>query len=313
MNKKVKLIILILIITLVSGCTKYMQDDDKKIIKYEKTGQNITSNILCKPTNPELIKIYEKNKDKMEVKLKDLPNCTTFKPSDIKYKGIWESVFVKPLAWSILKFGEIVKNYGVSVMMIGLLIRIALLPLSKKTLEQSKKMKEMQPEINKLEKKYKDKTDTESLMAKSQEMQVLYKKYGINPMSGCLTSLLQLPFFFAFLEAVNRVPAIFEEKLFTLQLGTTPLVGIKNGNYLYVLLIILIIISTYFSLRDSLKSASTGQTEQEKQTKYMVIFMLVFMTFASFSLPTAIALYWIVTSAFGAIQSTLLKQKEDQK
>ncbi len=313
MNKKVKLIILILIITLVSGCTKYMQDDDKKIIKYEKTGQNITSNILCKPTNPELIKIYEKNKDKMEVKLKDLPNCTTFKPSDIKYKGIWESVFVKPLAWSILKFGEIVKNYGVSVMMIGLLIRIALLPLSKKTLEQSKKMKEMQPEINKLEKKYKDKTDTESLMAKSQEMQVLYKKYGINPMSGCLTSLLQLPFFFAFLEAVNRVPAIFEEKLFTLQLGTTPLVGIKNGNYLYVLLIILIIISTYFSLRDSLKSASTGQNEQEKQTKYMVIFMLVFMTFASFSLPTAIALYWIVTSAFGAIQSTLLKQKEDQK
>ena len=75
---------------------------------------------------------------------------------------------------------------------------------------QTENMKKAQPEINRLEKKYANKTDNESLMAKSQETMMIYKKYNINPVSGCLTSFIQLPIFFAFLEAINRVPAIFE-------------------------------------------------------------------------------------------------------
>ncbi len=308
MKKKTKIMLLLVMFILISGCTKYLSDDNKKIIKYEKTGQNITSNILCKPTNKELIKIYEENSDKLAVKLDKLPACNNFKPNDLKYVGIWESVFVKPLAWTILTVGNFVKNYGISVMLIGLLIRIALMPLSKKTLEQSQKLKEMRPELDKIEKKYKDKNEREDILAKSQETSLIYKKHGINPMSGCLVSLLQLPLFFAFLEAINRVPAIFEEKLLTLQLGTNPLVGIKSGNYIYILLVLLIILSTYFSMRDTLKATSGGQSDQEKQSKYMVIFMLVFITFASFSLPSAIALYWITTNAFGAIQSIIMKR-----
>ena len=109
------------------------------------------------------------------------------------------------------------------------------MPIQIKTVRQSENMKKMQPEMARIEKKYKDKTDNESLMAKSQETMMLYKKYNINPLSSCLLAFIQLPIFFAFLEAINRVPAIFEESLLTLQLGTTPLVGIKGGNYIYLI------------------------------------------------------------------------------
>ena len=100
--------------------------------------------------------------------------------------------------------------------------------------------------------KYKGKTDQQSTMAKSQETMILYKKYGINPISGCMFAIIQIPLFFAFLEAINRVPAIFEGTLFNMNLGMTPIVGLRQGNYIYLALIAIIIISTYFSFKISI-------------------------------------------------------------
>ena len=87
---------------------------------------------------------------------------------------------------------------------------------------QSEYMKKANPEIARIEKKYanKDQNDKEVMMQKSQEMMMVYKKYNVNPISGCLLSFLQLPLFIAFLEAINRVPAIFEEKFLFFHLGT---------------------------------------------------------------------------------------------
>jgi len=143
-------------------------------------------------------------------------------------------------------------------------------------------------------------------MAKSQETMMIYKKYDINPMGGCLGSFIQLPLFFAFLEAINRVPAIFEENLLTLQLGTTPLVGIKEGNYLYLILIALIILTTFLSFKFSM---NTGSSEQQNQMKFMSTFMIIFISIASFSLPTAIALYWVVTNGFNVIQTLIFRKR----
>ena len=308
MKKKKLFIIMLLFITLTTGCTKYLSDDNKKRITNENTGQSLTSNILCKPTDKELISIYEKYSDNMEVKLKNLPECKNMKIYNSKtYSGLWEQIFVMPIAWLIIKLGLLVKNYGISVMLIGLALRVVLMPLSLKTARQSENMKKAQPEIEKLEKKYKDKTDSDSMMKKSQETMLIYKKYDINPVGGCLVSFIQLPLFFAFLEAINRVPAIFEEKLFTLQLGTTPLVGIKSGNYVYLILIALIILTTYFSFKFSM--ATAGSSEQQQQMKFMTTFMLIFISIASFSLPSAIALYWIVTNGFNVIQTLIVKKR----
>ena len=307
MKKKKLLIIMMLFLTL-TGCTKYLEDNDNKRITNEKTGQSLTSNILCKPEDEELLSIYDKYKDNMEVEVKDLPKCSKMKIYDSKsYNGLWVQFFVRPTAWLIIKLGLLVKNYGISVMLIGLALRLILMPLSVKTIKQSENMKKAQPEIEKLERKYKDKTDSDSMMRKSQETMMLYKKYNINPIGGCLVSFIQLPLFFAFLEAINRVPAIFEESLFTLQLGTTPLVGIKSGNYLYLILIGLIIVTTYFSFKFSM--ANTGNSEQQQQMQFMTTFMLIFISIASFSLPTAIALYWVVTNGFSVIQTLILKKR----
>lgn len=143
-------------------------------------------------------------------------------------------------------------------------------------------------------------------MAKSQETMMIYKKYNINPVSGCLTSFIQLPIFFAFLEAINRVPAIFEGTLFNMNLGMTPMTGFAHGNYIYIILLLLIIGSTYVTFKFSMQSA--GSTEAERQMKMMSTFMIIMISFASLSLPTALALYWVVNNVFAIIQNLTVKK-----
>ena len=318
MKKRLYALILVCIILLSTGCgsSDYIKKDKKTIVTYEKTGQNLQKNILCQPKDKELLKLYQKYEKQMDVKLKDLPTCDNFKVTSGKYKSLWNSVFVKPLAFIILKLGKLIKNYGASVMLVGLLIRIVLLPFSIKTVRQSENMKKANPELQRLEKKYADKTDKESMMMKSQEMMMIYKKYNISPLGSCLLAFLQLPLFFAFLQAINRVPAIFEDSFLKLNLGMTPMKGISNHQYTYIILIILIIFTTYYSFKDTMKQSNSGNPEAAKQMQMTMIFMIVMISFASFSLPTAIALYWIVTNGFIIIQNKVVKaiiEHEDSK
>ena len=104
-----------------------------------------------------------------------------------------------------------------------------------------------------------------------------------------------------------RVPAFFENKfLRVFHLGTTPLEGLKAGNYWYLILIILILGATYFSFKNM--NAATGDANQQQQMKMMSIFMVIFIGIASFSLKTSIALYWIVSNGFTIIQNLILKK-----
>ena len=311
MKKSKKFIVLIILLLMITGCTKTLKVN-KEIIKYEKTGQTLTANILCKPEEEDLYELYKKYDKKLQVRLDDLPVCKKFTPNKIKYKSLWESVFVKPIAFIILKFGYLVKNMGLSVIIIGLLIRLIMMPIQIKTVKQSENMKKAQPEIAKIEKKYANRTDNESLMAKSQETMMIYKKYQINPISSCLSAFIQLPLFFAFLEAINRVPAIFEGSFLGMKLAMTPSTGIAQQKYIYVVLVILIILSTFLSFKNSM--SSNGQTpEMQQQMKTMFIFMIVMISFASLSLPTAIALYWIVTNGFAVIQNYIIKNTIGKK
>ena len=296
---KKKLLILLIILITLGGCTKRfnVKDEDKNTKSY-------VSNILCKPQTKELQKVYSTNSDKLIVKYDELPECKNLKINSGGYEGLWTSLFVKPLAWFIIKVGNIIKSNGLAIMLVGLLIRALLFPLSKKTTNMSENMKKAQKDLNRLEKKYDGKTDKESQMAKSQEMLIIYKKYNINPMSSCLFSFIQLPLFFAFLEAVYRVPAFFENNFLVFNLGTTPLEGFKVGNYWYIILILLIFGSTYYSF----KNMSATNPEQAQQMKMMSTFMTVFILIVSFSLPTSIALYWIVSNGFTVVQNIIMKK-----
>lgn len=311
MKNKFKILVLVFVLLLTSGCgnSKYIQDKDKKIVTYEETGQMLEKDILCLPEkDSELYNIYKEYSDQLNIDFEDLPACTDFKITSNESSGLWEFLFVKPLAYLILVLGKLVGNLGISLILIGLAIRLILLPFTIKSTKQTMNMKKAGPELEKLERKYRNRTDNESLMAKSQETMMIYKKYKVNPMVGCLMAFIQLPLFFAFLQAIYRTPAIYEESLLTFNLGMTPLVGIKTGNYLYLLLLVLIAISTYFSFKQTMSQAGSQSPEAAKQMKIMLYVMLVVITYASLTLPTALAFYWIVTYAFIAVQNIIMNK-----
>ena len=300
-----KLLIIVCTLFLLTGCTTQLKDSNKKPVVNETTGQVLTKNIFCKPTDSETIKQYNKNK----VDIDELPKCQEFTILSGNYEGIWDTIFVRPLAWVIIKIGSLLKNYGLAIIVTTLLIRLATISLTKKTALQSENMKKAQPELNKLEQKYKNRTDQESMMQKTQEMMYIYKKYEINPLSGCLFSFLQIPVFLAFYEALNRLPVIFEGNFLGLQLGTTPLTGIGAGKYYYILIIALVIATSYLSMK--LNSTAATSKEQQAQMKMVTNMMIVFLGIASVSLSTSIAIYWITNSTFTILQNLWVKRRKD--
>lgn len=309
MKNKVKILALVILLLLTSGCgtSNYIKDEEDKIVEYEATGQMLQKDILCLPEKDgELYKLYEEYQDQLKYDFEELPSCSEYTLPSTDSSGLWEWLFVKPLAYLILKLGQVVGNLGVSLILIGLAIRLILLPFTIKSSKQTFNMRKAQPEIEKIERKYRNRTDNESLMAKSQETMMIYKKYKVNPMVGCLMAFIQIPLFFAFLQAIYRTPAIYEETLLSFDLGMTPVTGIQSGNYLYLLLLILIAISTYFSFRQTMSQTPQANPEAAKQMKIMLYVMLVIVVYASLSLPTALAFYWIVTYAFIAIQNIII-------
>jgi len=296
-NIKKILVIMLLVVTL-SGCTTTLKDKDNKAVTNKETGQNITENIICRPTDEKVIKIYEDHKKDIT----KLPECKNLSITG-EYEGLWNTFFVRPLAFIIIKVGHLLNSTALGVIAITLILRLILYPLTKKTAIQSEQLKKAQPELNKLEKKYANKTDQESLNKKGQEMLMIYKKYNINPMSGCIFSFIQMPLLLAFWEAINRVPAIFEGKFLGLQMGTTPYVAISHGQWYYLILSVLIILTTYFSFKMTTAKKSKEQNDLAKQQKMMTTFITVLIGFMSFTLPTALAFYWITSSVFTIIQN----------
>ncbi|MEG2028530.1 MAG: YidC/Oxa1 family membrane protein insertase [Bacilli bacterium] len=334
MKNKIKIaLIFSLLIMCITGCTSQLKTVDNKLVKNDLTGQTLTKNILCQPEAAETIKKYnevlENSKKTLEIKLNNkeitqknydnklnslldinsLQKCDKFNITTGGYEGIWTTLFVKPLAWIILKIGSLFKNYGLSVIIVTLLIRLCLYPVTKKTALQSEQMKQVKPEIDKLEKKYKGKTDQQSTMMKSQETMILYKKYGINPVSGCIFAIIQIPLFFAFYEAINRLPAIFEGNFLGFQLGTTVGTAFSKGNYYYIIISLLVVAATYYSMK--LNKTAAMDSEQAKTMSMMTNIMIIMISIGSFTISTGITLYWITNSAFTIFQNIIVKRRKE--
>lgn len=317
MKKLKKIIVVFLLVFLLTGCTKQLvvektNDKGKKtkvVVKYDEgknaTGQSLTKNILCKPTDKDLNNIYKEN----GVNTNKLVNCNDFSPNLKSSEGLWDNIFIKPLAWVILKLGYLVKNFGLAVILAGIVIRLILYPVTKKSAMQSENLKKAQPELQKLEKKYANKADDQQAMIqKSQEMMAIYKKYNISLFSGCIIAFIQLPLFIAFLEAINRTPAIFEGNFLGLQLGTTPWFALSQGHWWYIVLPILVFVVTFFSFKFTKNDVADNTNPAAASTKMMMNVMVIIITISSFQLSTAIGLYWITSSLFTVIQNLLVQR-----
>ena len=154
MKNKIMAIILVCVLLLTSGCgdNKYIKDKDNKIVTYKETGQMLEKDIVCLPEKDgELYNLYKEYKDQLNIDFEDLPACTEFKVTSNESSGLWEFLFVKPLAFLILALGKLVGNFGISLILIGLAIRLVLLPFTIKSTKQTMNMKKAQPEIEKIE------------------------------------------------------------------------------------------------------------------------------------------------------------------
>ena len=328
-NNRKLLIVGIGLVFLLTGCTKQFKDTDGKVVQDDTTKQTLVENILCKPvelkeTYEDAIKEKKKNYKKLyedgELSKKDykekvnnllnldeLPVCIEMSITEGGYETLWTSVFVKPLAWVIINIGKLLGNsYGLAIIIVTILIKLVLFPITNKSLKQSESIKEAQPKLNKIEKKYAGKTDQESMMMKSNEMMAVYKEYKINPMSGCLMSFLQIPLFFAFYEALYRLPLLFEGKFLGLHMGMTPLAAAGAGDWYYLILPVLVGLVTYFSFK---MNKSTMSGDQAKQMNMMFNIMIVMIFITSFSMSTAIIIYWVVNSLLGILQNIIVKKR----
>ena len=135
----------------------------------------------------------------------------------------------------------------------------------------------------------------------------VYKKYNISPASGCLVSFIQLPLLFAFFEAVQRTPVIFEDKFLGLQLGTTPSVGITSSVfYAYLILMLLIAGTTFFSFKIS------GMGNNDDPTmKMMPTMMSVMIVVTAMFMPTGLGIYWVTSNVFTIVRNILVKRSKE--
>lgn len=324
MNYKKILVVIVMVLTLsLTGCTRYVSDEGKNV-REETTGQNLVANILCKPEDKNVLNTYKKYEMEGNYDISELPSCSKFTPASGGYEGIWSSLFIKPLSWLIIKLGTFFNNYGIAIIVVTLIIRFIIFPLSKKSAMQSEGMKKASKDIQRLQNKYKNKTSQQDQMMQAQEMMAIYKKYDINPMAGCLFAFIQMPLFFAFLESLYRIPAVFEGKFLFFNLGMTPFNAIfgssfsisnfissfGNGNIVYILLPVIVGLSTFFSFKMN-SGMNVGSPEQEKQMKLMMNIMMIFITFMSFIMSTSIIIYWITGSLFTIIQTMLIRRSKD--
>lgn len=320
-NKKIIFTILLLFVAFnTTGCTHWLKDEDGKVVKEPTTGQNLASDIYCQPTDKNVIKTYDKN----GIDIKKLPTCDEFTPASGGYTGIWSTLIVKPLSWLINKLGNLLGNFGFAIILATLIIRFLIFPLSRKAAQQSEGMREAQKDLEKIQKKYRNRTDQEAQMMQAQEMMQIYKKHNINPMSGCLFAFIQMPLFLAFLEGLQKLPPVFEETFLGLNLGTSPIVGIfgsevsfdnliasfSSGTWIYILLPILVALSTFYSFKIN---PTTGNEEQQKQMKMMMNFMIIFIVVASFTMSSSIIIYWITGSIFTIVQNYVVRKRSEKK
>lgn len=183
-------------------------------------------------------------------------------------------------------------NYGVAIIMLTLLIQGLMFKLTMMSLKSGAQMKKVQPEMKRLQEKYKGNTE-----ALNRETLALYKKYKINPLSGCLPMLIQLPIFLALFNALRTSWALHGAKF----VGWITDLSSKDPYYILPILMGAVM---FFQQKNSMP-AGTDPT-QAAMFKYMpLIFTLLFMNF-----PSGLVLYWLTNSLITYGIQTIVNKKE---
>ncbi|MBU3158980.1 membrane protein insertase YidC [Clostridium frigoris] len=188
-------------------------------------------------------------------------------------------------------------SYGLAIIIFTIIVRLILLPLSVKQLRSTAKMGAIQPEMKKVQAKYK--SDPQKAQ---QEVMKLYKENGVNPMGGCLPMLVQMPILFSLyyvFQNLNMHGA-----------GFLWMQDLTKSDPIYILPI-LSTVTTYFSSKLMQPPSTDGA--QSKQTSTMNTGMAIFMGFMSLKFAGTLVLYWVINNVIQIIQTVVINKIELNK
>lgn len=224
--------------------------------------------------------------------------------------GIFQGFVVYPLGILINKLTTITGSAAVAMIITTIIVRMITLPVTIKGQLATRGMQELQPKIQALEEKYRGRKDEAAQQRKAQEMQQIYQSAGTNPMSGMLYPFLSLPLFMGVWRATSLVTVIktAEPFLGIFNLGMAPREAITSGNYVYIILIILVVVSQVIQFRltnhlttkrNKSKKSYVQDPKADMMAKQMSIMMYVMaamMGFMSLTLISAMSVYLTVSA-----------------
>ncbi|MDY0407589.1 membrane protein insertase YidC [Virgibacillus soli] len=223
-------------------------------------------------------------------------------PIDEQTTGFFNHYFVYNFSLLIKFLAKLFNgSYGLSIIIITLLIRLAVMPFmlkqTRSSLEMQDKMKDIKPEMDEIQKKYKGKKDKESQTKMQQEMMALYQKHNFNPLAsfaGCLPMLIQFPILIGFYYAIRRTPEIAAHEFLWTNLGQQDMI-------LTITAVVIYFIQSKVSL--------IGLDEQQrKQMAIMGYISPIMIGVISLNAPAALPLYWTVGGVFIIFQTLISKR-----
>ncbi|MBB6023851.1 YidC/Oxa1 family membrane protein insertase [Paenibacillus sp. JGP012] len=214
--------------------------------------------------------------------------------------GFFNHYIVFPLSYLIQHIASAFNgSYGVAIIIITLVIRLALLPLMMRQAKSQQGtrviMNAMKPELDALKKKYEGKNDAADRQKLSEETMALYKKHKFNPLNiGCLPLLIQLPILSGIYTAIRLTPELSSHSFLWFKLGAPD----------YVLAVVVAVI---YLIQAKISQANMAP-EQRKQFAIMGYISPLMMAFFSLSAPAAMPLYWTVGGSFLVLQTLLFRK-----
>ncbi|MBR4446351.1 MAG: membrane protein insertase YidC [Solobacterium sp.] len=252
----------------------------------------------------------------------EITSTTTFK--DIMSTENWFSaIFVWPLAQLINAIAPMV-GVGGAIALVTIIVNGILAAATFKSTVAQQKMQLVQPELERIQRKYEGRNDQNAKVRQAQEMQALYNKYDINPGGMMLVMFLQFPIIMAMYMSVQRSSAVQHGTFLGMNLQTTPLAGFQSGQYGYIVLFVVMVLCQFISTKipqwladkkakeeaakHHRKPQETGASQ--KMMQYYMIFMI-----AAFGLmwPAAMSLYWAINSLVNIVKTLLVQKMIDKQ
>lgn len=230
---------------------------------------------------------------------------------------MWDA-FKDFIFWCISACYGLVGDWGMSILLVTLIFRIAIWPLMQKQFKSSFQMQKMQPLMTEIQTKYAD-----NQQRQQEEMQKLYAEAHFNPLAGCLPILLQMPIFMALFQVLQEMGTrtsgtSYEFYHLVPDLTLTPASTFNTGflNFLpYIILLLIFALATFAPM--VLQQMNTPDSPQKKQTIIMSFFMTLFMLWVGWGSPAGVLLFWGMSSVFGVLQQQLtqkaLKKEDEEK